>query len=484
MKKPNILMIMTDQQRFDTVSYTNHYLKLTPRLDELAMDSTIFTNAYTPAPTCGPARAAIQTGMYPPTCGVVENLSAAKENVQYLAERLLKQGYDTGLSGKLHLSPADKKYGFNFKKLHDAPYSVYGDEDKDSCYIKALKEQYAKDKKADPVEIFDRDETSYNSDIYKFIMGSGFRSEAEHDIPWTVNGAIEFLEKRDMSKPFFLMTSFFGPHHPYLVPSPWDKQYDESQIQLPDNFYASMDDKPIFQQKAAGFANRLKNLFDETQYKKIIAANYNQIAMIDHYIGNLLTYLKENNLYENTVIIFTSDHGDLLGSYGLFFKTHMYEGSSKVPMLIKMPEARKKMCIKNEVVNTLDLYRTILELAGDEDWEEETIESKSLIPLLEDQKEGVWDNATYSIMGNKVDHVTMMMRNNQYKVIRLQRGDKEPLYEIYNLENDPQEMDNIENNPAAMSEEVKQYLKQKLDQWAKRQLKEFPTEIISYRKKI
>ncbi|MGL6174178.1 MAG: sulfatase-like hydrolase/transferase [Cellulosilyticaceae bacterium] len=478
MKKPNILLIMTDQHRFDAVSYLNHHLKLTPNLDNVAEDSVVFTNAYTPAPTCGPARASLQTGMFPPGCGVVENLSAVKPGTEFMNERLLLQGYDTGMSGKLHFSPPHKSYGFNFKKLHDAPYSVYGDEDKDSLYIKWLREEFFDAKGIDPVQIFDEDESAFESNIYQFIMGSGFRTEEEHDTAWTVDGALEFLEQRDQEKPFFLMTSFFGPHHPYLPPAPWDTLYDESQVELPANFYAEMKDNPVFAAKGAGLANRLKGLFSEEQYKKMIAANYGQITMIDHYIGKLITYLKENKLYEDTVIIFTSDHGDHLGSYGLLFKTHMYDSCCKMPLFIKPTVSRVQMETKQEVVNSLDIYGTILDLAGDKDWKKDDIESRSLINLINGREE-IWDNTTYSIIGNKPANANMMMREGKYKLIRLQQGEKAPLYELYDLEANQDETINIYETVEA---EVRTKLEKKLDEWAQIQFEKYPIHIESYRK--
>lgn len=477
MKKPNILMIMTDQQKFDAVSYQEHYLKLTPNLDRLAEESMVFTNAYTPAPTCGPARAAIQTGMYPAVCGVVENLSAAREGTEFLAERLLRVGYDTGLSGKLHFSPPDKSYGFNFKKLHDAPYSVYADEDQDSLYIKWLQEKYKQEDKGNPVKVFDEDESSYDSNIGQFIMGSNFRTKEEHDIPWTVDGAIEFLEQRDKNKPFFLITSFFGPHHPYGVPEPWNSLYNPEDIKLPENFYADMTNSPIFQIKAAPLAKRLKKTFKEEDYKRAIAANYGQVNMIDYYIGKLLNYLKNNNIYEETVIIFTSDHGDFLGSYGLFFKTHMYDSCTKVPMLIKLPHGENGHEIKNEVINTLDLYGTILDFAKDKDWQNEQVESRSLMPIL--YNIGDWDNTTYSMIGNRKERINLMMRSGKYKINRLERGEELPLYEIYDLENDPEEIHNIEET---LEIEIKNNLNLKLEEWMIKQKQYFPNNIISYRK--
>lgn len=245
--RPNVLMIMTDQHSFNGVSYLGNEMPQTPNLDSVAKESVVFTNTYTPSPVCAPARAAIKSGMYPPGCGVVSNWVEFKENTELLTNRLLEKNYTTGLCGKLHFVPHEDNFGFQYKRLNDAPYSTYANDDKYSEYIKWLKEKHFNAKQIDPVKLFDEDEESFDNDIYKFSMGSDFRSEDEHDIPWTVDESIKFLEQRDKENPFFLFTSFFGPHQPYIPPAPWKDMYDHNDIELSPQFYATMDNNPIFE---------------------------------------------------------------------------------------------------------------------------------------------------------------------------------------------------------------------------------------------
>lgn len=162
----------------------------------------------------------MKTGKYPPATGMVKNLRPLRENNAYLPALLRDSGYETGMAGKLHLFPADRDYGFEVRHLSDAPYSVYGNEDKYSEYIKWLRDNYFDAKGIDPVKIFDEDEASYDEDIKRFMMGSCFREEEEHETAWTTKRTLEFLENRDQKRPFFFYTSYFGPHQPTASQSP------------------------------------------------------------------------------------------------------------------------------------------------------------------------------------------------------------------------------------------------------------------------
>ena len=426
--KPNIIMVMCDQMRFDRFGAMGNELVKTPNIDALSREGLLFKNAYCPSPVCTPSRASVKTGIFPPGNGMVtiwvpfkEKVAGTTEIHRYLlTERLRSQGYYTGMAGKLHFVPAEDDFGFDFKALNDAPYSVYANDDKHSDYIKWLRETHFKDSDMDIVEIFDRDEDFYPESIYDFIMGSGWRTEEQHDIPWTVERSMNFIENRDDEKPFFLFTSFFGPHQPYLAPSPWDTMYNPDDIVLGPRYYAKLEDSPIFQMSSLGgkLTKQLRAEWDEQKYKKAIATYYGQISMIDHYIGKLFDYLKDNDLWDDTMIIFTSDHGDYMGAYGLLFKGHMYDACCKVPLIIKpvnYSDDRLKRC---EVVNSIDLYSTILDIANNTIPSDPDIDSRSLTPLFDENFDD-WDNTTYSIIGKEYDSSLCMMRKNNLKIVSL-----------------------------------------------------------------
>ena len=482
--KPNIVLVMCDQFRFDRLGAMGDTIIQTPNLNALSRDGLLFKNAYCPSPVCAPSRASVKTGLFPSGNGMVTNWVPFKEQVAgttdikdyLLPERLRAQGYHTGMAGKLHFVPPEDNFGFDFKSLNDAPYSVYANDDKHSDYIKWLRAYHFKNSEKDIVEIFDKDESYYPDSIYKFIMGSGWRTEDQHDIPWTIQESINFLENQNHEKPFFLFTSIFGPHQPYLAPAPWDSLYKSEDIALGPRFHADMVNSPIFQMNHGKLATRLRSKWDEHKYKEVIAAYYGQISMIDHYLGKMFNLLKEKELWENTWIIFLADHGDFNGAYGTFFKGEMYDVSAKIPLIIKPAAGQGVKGIRHELVNSIDLYGTILDIAGDKEWKNlPQMESKSFLPLIAEDNISEWENRVFSVIGNNPEENLCMLRAGSLKIIRKSIKDRDPVYELYDFENDPFEIQNIYGHSAYM--EVEEELRAELDSWWEKQAERYPEEL-------
>lgn len=490
--KPNILWIMTDQHKADALScvwkgrkaspYWNLEKVLTPNLDGLAEDGFRFSNAYCPSPVCGPSRACMKTGKYPAANGVTSNWTPFKGKQEFLPQLLKAAGYETGMAGKLHFYPPDADYGFEVCHLSDAPYSVYSDDDKHSEYVKWLRRNYYDAKGVDPVALFDADELSYDSDIKRFMMGSCFRSAKEHETGWTTEATLDFLKNRDKKRPFFFYTSYFGPHQPYGAPKPYADFCAPDEIILPDSYWQDYQTgNPVYEETCREIQKHLKAGLSEADCRELIAAYLGQVHMIDEAIGDILHYLKESGLYESTMIIFSSDHGDHLGEHGLFFKGQMYDSCVKVPLIIK-PAQNGKKGIKTEVVNTIDLFQTLLDAANivrqpasEEDADE--IESRSLLPLLCEEEEmaackaAVWENVTYSVFGGKRDHAVCMVRVGNWKLVRLAHGEKDAVYELYNILEDPEENRNRYSDMSC--EAVRKKLQIMLDQWFLKQYRNY-----------
>lgn len=467
MQKKNILWIMTDQHRFDGLSCMGGLSGLTPHLDALAADGIVFENCYTPSPVCGPARTALKSGRFPAACGAVKNW-VPSHSPDWLPERLQKVGYHTGMAGKLHICPCEENYGFDWKVLSDAPYSVYANDDKHSKYIEWLREKW---NGKDPVPLFDKDESSYDNDFYHFCAGSGFRTVEEHETGWTTDQFFRYLEERDKQKPFFFFLSYFGPHHPYLPPAPYDSWIAAEDVQLPQSYYDDlMKDHPVFERTARVLREKVKAELTEEQVKQLVAQYYGQIKMLDDSIGQAIETLKQQGLYEDTTIIFTSDHGDHMAQYGLFFKSQMYDSCCKVPLIIK-PAGGCVPFRTKQVVSSLDLYGTILDLAEDKDWRKPDVEAGSLVPLTQENlgQEG----EAYSIYGPNHDKALAMLRQGPWKLIRLADGSKtQAVYELYNMEQDPQETEDL--YPNQKDTELCKQLQNKLDDWFYAQYDRYP----------
>lgn len=467
MKKPNILWIMTDQQKYNALSCLGSICNMTDNLDKLVADGILFENAYTPSPICGPARACLKTGCYPPQTGVVANWVGFKDDINFLPQLLKEEGYQTGLVGKLHFYPATKDYGFDKVWLSDAPYSVYCKEDpKNSEYISWLKESAFDKKGVDPVSLFDEDELSYENDLKKFISGSNFRSVKEHETYWTELRALEFLKQRDNTKPFFLYVSYFGPHQPYCPPEPYKSFVKPESIELPKSYYTDYKSEcDVYNINSRPIYNHIKESLSESDCKQLIAQYYGQIKMIDESIGNIITDLKDKDLYEDTLIIFTSDHGDHLGEHGLFFKGQMYDSCVKVPLIIKIPRAKETRREKRPL-NTIDLYKTVLDYAHSSNLNVDS-QSQSLISLLNDENVE-WSEDVYSIIGGTKDKVLTMLRRGDYKLIRTCK-DCKSYYELYDLNLDKDEIKNLWKSDK-VDILIKNKLKTLLDSWTNLEL--------------
>ena len=464
-KRCNILWIMTDQHKSTALSSAGGPEHMTDNLDAFAKDSVMFENAYTPCPVCGPARASLKTGLYPPATGIVKNWVDFKDGITFLPEVLREAGYQTGLAGKLHFYPPEKpEYGFEISHLSDAPYSVYSDDPDHSEYVKWLRKNYH-EKGVDPVDLFNADELSYDDDLKRFILGSGFRTKEEHETAWTEKCTLDFLRNRDESRPFFFYCSYFGPHQPYEAPSPYDEWISPDEIELPRSFYKDYKKGcPVFERNTRKIYEHIRKSMSEADAKDVIAKYYGQVKMIDESIGRILDYMKESGLYDDTLIIFASDHGDHLGEHGLFFKGQMYDSCAKVPLMVKLPGQRMGHR-SQRVVNTIDLYSTILELTGTENRNEGT-QSRSLLPLLGDDGMA-WPDKSFSIIGDDRAHAMTMMRKGKLKLIRHPDGDG-AVYEMYDLEEDPEEIQDI--YPCRSGDAETEDMRTELDSWSSREI--------------
>jgi arylsulfatase A-like enzyme len=418
---------MTDQQMARAMSCVGHGVVKTPNLDRLAGRGMLFSSAYCASPVCGPSRAAIFSGLYPSASGATGNPGVYKVPVRELPDVMREAGYHTALVGKLHLGPIEGDHGFAEKHLHDAGYSTYHEnEPANSDYVRWLANRRFGGNVAEVVKRFNADETALGSSSdgnMRFIMGSDWRTLEEHCNTWVTDRSIEVI-RREASRrgkaPFFLFASYFGPHQPFKVPEPWGSMYDPNTIPLPPEFSTPTDDKPIASQKVAS-SFLMKNPLTERQYREALAAYYGQISMIDAGVGRILDELEAQGLAGNTLVVFTSDHGDHAGQFGLFFKSTMYENAARVPLIVAGPGVPAgTRC--DRLVNNMDLYATLLERAGADPG---VTHSRSLNGLLSGTSEG-WDNWTYSEQGD-----WRMVARDNLKLISGKVGGA-TLYELYN----------------------------------------------------
>ena len=333
------------------------------------------------------------------------------------------------MAGKLHFSPILKNYGFDIRHLHDAGYDTYDpDEPEHSEYVRWLADRRFGGDVKEVIRRFNADEECYEEDIFRFIMGSNWRTEEEHSNTWVTERTLEFL-RRPHDRPFFHFTSYFGPHQPMMPPEPWASMYAPDEIRLPPEYYTEVSDKPIVRMRiASGYAN--KETLNEDQYRRALAGYYGQISMIDHGIGRILDTLEARDLHRNTIVVFMSDHGEHAAQFGLFFKATMFENAVRIPFIIADPHRPGTHGSRSaNTVNGLDLYATVREMAG---LEAGRTHSRSLLPLLADPADPAWKNETFS----EFKSWTMAARDSMKLIRRRLPDDGGVLHELYDLDAD------------------------------------------------
>ena len=366
--RPNILWICTDQQRFDTIHALGNPHIRTPNLDRLVGEGVAFTNAYTQSPICTPSRACFLTGCYPSTLHVNRNGNAYFPVPERLiTRRLTEVGYDCGLSGKLHLSAAHGRVeqrfddGYRFFKWshHPQPEDFWPTEQHD--YQLWLQEQGVDWDKA------------YGGEY------DGIAAQY-HQTTWCANEAIAFMSEPRQG-PWLMSVNPFDPHPPIDPPPEYMARMDVASMPLPLFQPSELESQLAFR----GIDHQTDLPQDPHTYdaRRMIAAYYAQIELIDDQVGRMLEALEATGQRENTIVIFTSDHGEMLGDHGLVLKgCRFYEGAVHVPLIVSWPGHFSQGVRSPALVELADLPPTLYDVLGLEI--PDYVQGKSFRPILTD----------------------------------------------------------------------------------------------------
>lgn len=358
--KPNILFIIADQMRGDCMGIAGHPDVKTPVLDKLAAEGVYYVNAYSACPSCIAARAELFSGMSPKNNGRVGYKDGVSWNYPHtLAGEMRKNGYHTECVGKMHVHPLRSSQGFNNIKLHDGYLHHYR-----SAAVSAYEYQPI----ADDYYHFIKQQKGIDFDIVN--MGLDCNScltrpfpydEELHPTNWVTAECIDFLRRRDRDVPFFLMASYVRPHSPLDAPQDFFDIYENASLRPPIkgdwDDELSGGDRRVHDSSAA--------LFDDELIRRHQIGYYAAISHLDNQIGRLLSALSEQTPGQETIIIFTADHGELLGDHNLTRKSLPYKGSSLIPMIIGgdiPPE--KRGSVKEEIAALRDIMASCVTAAG------------------------------------------------------------------------------------------------------------------------
>ena len=379
MKQPNILLIMTDQLRGDCLGYAGHPDVKTPYLDSLAAKGVSFDRAYSACPSCIAARAALHTGMEQSHHGRVGYEDNVPWNYTHtLASELAGAGYYTECVGKMHVHPLRNYLGFHHVDLHDGylhaaryasvPYreSQFVADD----YFYWLKQELG----------VTADVTDTGIDCNSYLARPWMHEEKYHPTNWVTDRSLDFLRRRDPRKPFFLMASYLRPHPPFDAPQYYFDLYKDKDLRPP--FVGDWEDTEELMKNGRIFDSKTGPL-DEELKKQAQIGYYACITHLDHQIGRLIMALSEQELYDDTLIPFTSDHGEELCDHHMFRKSRPYEGSCRIPFLIAagknvLPDM-KSGSVCHAVVELRDVMPTLLLAAGGAI--PDTVDGFNLLPL-------------------------------------------------------------------------------------------------------
>ena len=347
-KRPNILLLFTDQQRHDTIGALGNRVIQTPAMDSLANEGVAFTSAYTPAPVCVAARCSLVLGQWAHQTGCTSNDPMPQDRTS-LMDLLHEAGYQTHGTGKMHFEPDSRKpWGFEARDYSEEGGRQAGDDYHDFLRANGY------DHIIDPQGV--------RSEFYYLPQPSQLPQRL-HVTQWVGDQSLSFLQNRDRDRPFFLWSSFIKPHPPFESPAPWYRLYKPMEMPLPHlpEGYAHLQSYWNRQQNRAKWRNQGTD-FNLLRTQR--AAYYAAISFVDYNMGRLLSYLRETGELDNTLVICTSDHGEMLGDFDCYGKRTMLDAAHCIPLLARYPAAFGQGERCDRLASLVDVLPTCLELAG------------------------------------------------------------------------------------------------------------------------
>lgn len=371
-RQPNLLFLWTDEQRADTMSvYGNHKIHA-PNLNKLASESVVFQNAYVSQPVCTPSRSTVMTGLWPHTNTCTENNNPLPETIPCFPEIFNDTDYRTGYFGKWHLGDeVFRQHGFEeWESIEDIYWR----------YFREGRDPNQKSSYHDFLEAL-----GYKPDTERGAFSRGFaaRLPLPHCKPkFLEQKACDFLQ-RHQKEPFMLYVNFLEPHMPFF--GPLNDEHDPVEVDLPTNFADPLEENEplryrLLREKYRQQGFEGHDLTTEFGWRRLIANYWGLVTQVDLSVGAILQTLEKLGLADNTIVVYTSDHGDMMGAHQLLAKTVMYEESVKVPWLMRIPQLGRRQRIIQQPVSHIDIVPTLLDLMRK--GEEHQLPGQSLTPLI------------------------------------------------------------------------------------------------------
>ncbi|WP_209404210.1 sulfatase [Pseudozobellia sp. WGM2] len=427
-KPMNVLFIIVDDLTTTALSCYGNDLKISPNIDKLAQESVLYTRAYSQYPVCGPSRASMLSGYYPnatTTYGYVSGRENIGPDRKMLPELFKENGYVSARVSKIyHMGvPGDIEKGSDGK---DDPASWNEKFNSPGPEWKAKGEGELVQGNPDgalPVK---------GGNVMTIAKAEG--DDLIHSDGKTAKKAVELLKKyRDTS--FFLAVGFVRPHVPFVAPKTYFEPYPYEGMELPKKVKGDWDDIP---ERGINYVTSVNGKMSLEQQKKALSAYYASVSYMDAQVGKVLDAVKTEGLDENTIVIFTSDHGFHLDEHDFWMKVSLHEESVQVPLLIKVPGKEAAVC--HSFAELIDLYPTLAELTQIK--HSPTLQGKSLVKSLNDPTSEVRDMAFSVSQGGK----SFLLRNDDWAFIQYDE-DAASGIELYDMNKDPKQYTNLAKNP-------------------------------------
>lgn len=436
--KPHVVVIMADQLRFDVLGKG-----YTPTIDSLRSESVVFEHAYCSSPLCVPSRGSFYTGMTPNSTGSKinpwEKRDAARGDVKQGIDSLytlMEEEWESIHSGKQHLYTE----GGNLEFRKNSKTKFYSTDQTYKAFLAEHNvpapggERY----RARVPELVDGQYTKVN--LYSNAESGRYESgEFYYFDHYFMRKALEGLEQRTGDKPLLLNTTFFAPHPPFEIPEPYYSRVTADELNLPDNvgtFYPYQ--SPLQMYNLTGI---IGTRYDRDHWKETWRVYLGLVSMLDTMVAKILDELKEQGLYDDALIIFTSDHGEMLGSHALFQKMCMYEESVRIPLSFKFPKHEQiEASVHTDEVSNIDVLPTLCEYLNLS--ARQSFDGKSLMSTIRGERS---KDRTVFIQydGNgSYSNFQRAVVKDRYKLI-VDCFQAQNYYELYNLSEDPQEMNNL-----------------------------------------
>ena len=452
-RRPNLLFLMTDHQRADSPGMVQAGVEVTPHLNRLASRSTVFTRAYTACPLCVPARTALATGLYPTRTGVVHNdwKGATAGDFKPIHEYLAEAGYEVGHVGVHHIRvapPVEQRVCFSKwvdPRHHARHLEGLGIDPEPPEGIEAFKRK-----------VVDRADGRPTEQHYSNARAGVWPHPAEHFLDsYLAQEAVEFL-RHVRSRPFALFVCLWAPHPPLRVPEPYASTFHPDALDLPGNVGVPASGEPPGRRQAV--AAQLAEGVSMEQWRRAWAAHLGLVNLADAAIGSILEALSASGRAPNTIVCFTADHGEHLGQHRMYQKMEMYEPALRVPMLIRAPGGR---AARSDVpVSHLDVVPTLLELLKLE--ADLPLDGMSLAPCVL-RGTPPPERPVFALFNGNVG-VAFPRRavvTRRYKYVCAPEEGRE----LYDLADDPLEMNNLDGHPS--HRDVEERLHEECRAWGK-----------------